>query len=168
MRMRGQRPAAAALLLAAACGSALTAQRWQEIQGRSRSGIVELRQSLLDAGCDSLALLVASHPDDRYVLPAVMLRYLHGVRVAVLLATRGGGGQNSLGPETGDALERIRTLETEAGCAAFDADVYYLNRPDLGYRRTATETFDEWGREHANRRPPSSSGCCAASGRTSW
>ena len=127
-------------------GSVAVAQRWQDIQGRSSSGIVALRQALLDARSDALALLVAAHPDDRYVLPAVQLRYRLGVRVAVLLASRGGGGQNSVGPETGDALERIRTLEAEAGCWRFDGKVYYLNRPDRGFRRTAAETFDEWGR----------------------
>ena len=78
--------------------------------------------------------------------PAVWLRYEHGIRVAVLLATRGGGGQNSTGPESGDALDRIRTLETEAGCSHFDGEVWYLNRPDGGYCRTAEATFGEWGR----------------------
>jgi len=33
-------------------------------------GAVALQQAILDAGEDRLALLVASHPDDRYVLPA--------------------------------------------------------------------------------------------------
>ncbi len=134
-------------LAASALDAGAAAQRWEETCGRSVSGGVAQEQALLDIGRDSLVLLVASHPDDRYVLPAAWLRYCHGVRVAVLLATRGGGGQNSAGPETGDALERIRTLESEAGCARFDADVHYLNRPDAGYRRTAAETFAEWGRE---------------------
>ncbi len=106
-----------------------------------------LQQAKLDIASDALVLLVASHPDDRYVLPATWFRYRHGARVAVLLASRGGGGQNSRGPETGDALERIRTLEVEAGCASFDGEVWHLNRPDFGYRRTADEAFAEWGRE---------------------
>ena len=124
----------------------IASQQWQDLAGRSRSGIVELQQAVLDAGSDTLVLLVASHPDDRYLLPAVEMRFVRGMRVAVLLASRGGGAQNSLGPETGDALERIRTLEAEAGCMQFDAPVFYLNRPDRGFRRTAAETFAEWGR----------------------
>lgn len=136
------------LLVAVACASGTAfAQRWQELQGRSRSGVVEMRQAVLDAGTDTLALLVSSHPDDRYLLPAIYLRFVLGVRVAVLIVSRGGGGQNSCGPETGDALERIRTLETEAGCGQFDGAVYYLDRADRGYRRTAAETFGEWGRD---------------------
>lgn len=137
------RSAALALLMM----SPTPAQDWSETVGRTPSGVVALRQAVEDAQSDTLVLLVASHPDDRYVLPAVWLRYLHGARIAVLLATRGGGGQNSTGPESGDALERIRTLETEAGCSHFDGEVWYLNRPDAGYRRTAAETFGEWGRE---------------------
>ncbi|MCA8951390.1 MAG: PIG-L family deacetylase [Planctomycetes bacterium] len=127
------------------------AQSWQESCGETRAGIVALRQAVKDTGSDCLALVVASHPDDRYVLPAVWLRYVMGLRIAVLLATRGGGGQNISGPESGDALERIRTLETEAGCSHFDGEVWYLNRPDAGYRRTAEATFGEWGREQSLR-----------------
>lgn len=127
--------------------SAALAQRWHDTCGRSPAGILTVRQATRDCAADSLVLLVASHPDDRYLLPTVWLRLAAGYRVAVLLATRGGGGQNSLGPETGDALERIRTLETEAGCALAGASVWYLNREDAGYCRSAAETYADWGRE---------------------
>ncbi len=127
--------------------SLLAAQRSDDPGVRTPAGLLASRQAMRDAAADSLVLLVASHPDDRYVLPAVWLRFAHGLRVSVLIASRGGGGQNSMGSETGDALERIRTLETEAGCAQFGADVWYLNRPDGGYRRSADETFAEWGRD---------------------
>tara|TARA_R110002072_G_scaffold206029_1_gene363793 strand:- start:1105 stop:3501 length:2397 start_codon:yes stop_codon:yes gene_type:complete len=127
--------------------SVATAQRWHDTCGRTPAGILTVRQATRDCAADSLVLLVASHPDDRYLLPTVWLRLAAGYRVAVLLATRGGGGQNSLGPETGDALERIRTLETEAGCALAGASVWYLNREDAGYCRSAAETYADWGRE---------------------
>ena len=132
--------------LTCATASQVEAQAPQHA-GRSKSGAVALQQAKLDIANDALVLLVASHPDDRYVLPATWFRHRHGARVAVLLASRGGGGQNSRGPETGDALERIRTLEAEAGCATFDGEVWHLNRPDFGYRRTADEAFAEWGRD---------------------
>jgi hypothetical protein len=126
---------------------AVAAQKWHDTVGRSAAGAVDLQQTLRDVGTDASVLVVASHPDDRYVLPAVWLRYRYGIRIDVLLATRGGGGQNPSGPETGDALERIRTLETEAGCSHFGGRAWYLDRPDAGYRRSAAETFAEWGRE---------------------
>ncbi len=136
-----------ALLAALVITVASPAQKWHDTVGRSPAGAIELDQTLRDIGSDATVLLVASHPDDRYVLPAIWLRYRYGLRIAVLLATRGGGGQNPSGPETGDALERIRTLEAEAGCSRFDGQVWYLDRPDAGFRRSAAETFAEWGRE---------------------
>jgi|JRYL01.1.fsa_nt_gb LmbE family N-acetylglucosaminyl deacetylase len=142
-------PLATWLLLAAAAMA--PAQTWQETCGRSPAGAEALAQAVLDVQRDALVLLVASHPDDRYVLPAAWLRFGHGVRVAVLLATRGGGGQNSLGPETGDAFERIRTLETEAGAARLGVEIWHLNLPDVGYRRSADEAFADWGRDRTQR-----------------
>ena len=138
---------AALLGLAVCCG----AQRWVDTCGRSEAGFLAVQQAARDVQADSLVLLVASHPDDRYLLPAIWLRSTFGLRVAVLLATRGGGGQNTLGPETGDAFERIRTLETETGAALAGIEAWYLNRPDAGYRRSAEETFAEWGREQTLR-----------------
>ncbi len=142
--------AAATAAAALASVVALRAQHAGDAVVRTPAGLVALDQATRDVAADSLVLLVASHPDDRYILPAVWLRTF-GLRVAVLLATRGGGGQNSGGPETGDALERLRTLETEAGCAHFDGEVWYLNRPDGGFRRSAQETFAEWGRDDTMR-----------------
>ena len=69
------------------------------------------------------------------------------MRVAIVLFTRGKGGQNNVGPETGDALGVLRTLEAEQGAAHLGAKVYYLNRPDNGYSRSAEETLAEWGEE---------------------
>ena len=138
---------AALLGLVVCCG----AQRWVDTCGRSEAGFLAVQQAARDVNADSLVLLVASHPDDRYLLPAIWLRSTFGLRVAVLLATRGGGGQNTLGPETGDAFERIRTLETETGASLAGIEAWYLNRPDAGYRRSAEETFAEWGREQTLR-----------------
>lgn len=144
--LRHCRGGALSLVALALALGPLRAQAVEPVASADR-GAVALQQAILDAGEDRLALLIASHPDDRYVLPAAWLRFRHGARVAVLLATRGGGGQNSRGPETGDALERIRTRETEAGCRALGIEAHYLNRPDGGYCRTAEEAFAEWGRE---------------------
>lgn len=148
--MTSWRPARLALALAIATGS-LAAQKWGDVTGRTPAGRIALHQAALDAGADARVLLVASHPDDRYLLPAVWLRTAYGLRVSVLLATRGGGGQNSSGPQSGDELERLRTIEAEVGCARLGCDVVYLDRPDGGFRRSAAETFAEWGKEQTLR-----------------
>ncbi|MBL8752429.1 MAG: PIG-L family deacetylase, partial [Planctomycetes bacterium] len=140
------------LLMAVGCGLALVAAAASQIpvagpEVRSGVGLLATDQALRDVGADALVLLVASHPDDRYVLPMAWLRRSLGFRVDVLLASRGGGAQNSQGSESGDSLERIRTLEAVAGCRPYGVEVWHLNRPDLGYRRSADEAFAEWGRQ---------------------
>ncbi|MEC7726461.1 MAG: hypothetical protein VYD05_13155, partial [Planctomycetota bacterium] len=59
------------------------AQAWQETRGRTAAGLLAMRQAARDASQDSLVLIVASHPDDRYILPAIWLRRTFGLRVAV-------------------------------------------------------------------------------------
>lgn len=142
-----KRVALAASIAAVGMLPCARAQKLLDTFGKTPAGAIATLQAARDAGSDTLVLLVASHPDDRYVLPATWLRFWFGHRVAVLLATRGGGGQNSAGPETGDALARIRTLEAEAGASHFGGAIWHLDRPDGGFRRSAEETFAEWGRE---------------------
>ena len=60
---------AALLGLAVCCG----AQRWVDTCGRSEAGFLAVQQAARDVQADSLVLLVASHPDDRYLLPAIWL-----------------------------------------------------------------------------------------------
>lgn len=109
-------------------------------------GYLGLVQALRDARNDQCVAIVASHPDDQYVLPATYLRRDEGYRVAVVLMTRGEGGQNNEGPEVGDALAALRTLETEACARSLGAEVHYVNRADAGFCRSAAEAFDRWGR----------------------
>lgn len=136
----------AAFAVAAGCAAGAVAQHWHDVPAVFPAAPNALPQALRDVQCDALVLLVASHPDDRYLLPAAWLRRVHGARVALLLATRGGGAQNSAGPETGDEFERIRTLEAEVGCARLGVDVWHLGRPDAGFRRSAADTLAEWGK----------------------
>ena len=124
------------------------AQGFQTIPYWEREqGYIALRQAAKDAATDLQALIVASHPDDRHVLPTAYLRFARGWRVATLLMTRGEGGQNSKGPEIGDELGWRRTLEAEACAALVDAELWYLDRQDAGFSRSAGEALDLWGRE---------------------
>ncbi len=115
--------------------------------GQRDRGEVALRQAMRDANNDRVVAIIGAHPDDRWMLPAAYLRFHLGFRVAVVLFTRGEGGQNVTGPEVGDALGRIRTLETEASAEVLDCDIWYLNRTDGGYCRTGREALELWDRE---------------------
>ena len=95
-------------------------------------------------------VVVASHPDDPYLMVAARQRSF-GYRVTVVLATRGEGGQNSTGPELGAELGKLRTLESEAAAGKLGFAVRYLSLPDAGYCRSASEAFDTWGRSNATR-----------------
>ncbi len=140
--LRAMRSRAFLFLLLVSAGFA------QEHEVRSgETGYVALQQAVRDAQTDHLALLVAAHPDDTYILLGAYLRLRFGWRVVVVLLTRGEGGQNSAGPELGEELERIRTRETEACARRFGFAMRYLNLPDRGFCRSATEALDEWGRE---------------------
>ncbi|MFO1054169.1 MAG: PIG-L family deacetylase [Planctomycetota bacterium] len=105
-----------------------------------------LVQAMRDARNDQCVAIIASHPDDQYVLPAAYLRLDEGYRVVVVMMTRGEGGQNNDGPEVGDALGALRTLETETCARQLGFEVRYINRADAGYCRTAAEALELWGR----------------------
>ncbi|MEM7199894.1 MAG: PIG-L family deacetylase [Planctomycetota bacterium] len=138
----------AACLAGAMSGVAPRAQTLDVMVERpTEVGYVALHQAARDAATDQLALIIASHPDDRYVMPAAYLRFAQAWNVAALLLTRGEGGQNSLGSTIGDELGWQRTLEAEAGAAMLDVRVWYLNRQDAGYCRTAREALELWGRD---------------------
>ena len=134
--------------LAIACAAPLAGQGFSVRPApAAERGHVALLQAARDASSDQQALIIASHPDDRHVMPAAYLRFARGWRVAVLLMTRGEGGQNSQGPEIGDELGWRRTMESEACAAMLDYKTWYLNRQDAGYCRSAAEALDLWGRQ---------------------
>ncbi len=87
---------------------------------------------------------MATHPDDAYRGLCLLLRRRWGCDVTVVVATRGEGGQNAVGPEQGAELAAIRTRETIAAARLLDVRVRFLDLPDFGYTRTAAEAFARW------------------------
>ena len=93
---RARSASVASWVLGLALASPICAQQWQQLAGRSRSGIVELRQAALDAGSDALVLLVASHPDDRYLLgetPEVRNLFVAAGFNSIGIQSAGGAGK---------------------------------------------------------------------------
>src|SRR5690606_17811107 len=95
-------------------------------------GQLGLARAVLDARNDHRVAIVASHPDDQYLLPATFLRLNEGYRVSIVLLTRGEGGQNSTGPEVGEALARLRTLETAICARRLGLEIQHVDLPDAG------------------------------------
>ena len=70
-----------------------------------------------------------------------------GMRVALLTATRGDGGQNEIGPELFDAIGVLRTEELLAAHRWDGAEQYFTRAVDFGFSFSPQETLQKWGHD---------------------
>lgn len=94
-------------------------------------------------------LYVAAHPDDENTRLLSWLANRRHVAVAYLSLTRGGGGQNLIGPEQDELLDVIRTEELLAARRLDAAQQRFTRMRDFGYSKSAAETLRIWGHEEA-------------------
>jgi LmbE family N-acetylglucosaminyl deacetylase len=87
-----------------------------------------------------------AHPDDENNGMLTLYARHEGIRVALVTATRGDGGQNEIGPELFDALGILRTEELLTAHRYDGAEQYFTRAVDFGYSFSQQETFDKWGR----------------------
>lgn len=92
-------------------------------------------------------LYVAAHPDDENTAALAYFSKGRKYRTAYLSFTRGDGGQNLIGPETGVEIGIIRTQELLAARRIDGAEQYFTRAIDFGYSKTPEETLDFWGKE---------------------
>ncbi len=92
-------------------------------------------------------LYIAAHPDDENT--AVLATFSKGrnLRAAYLSMTRGGGGQNLIGPELGDGLAAIRTQELCAARRIDGAEQFFTSAVDFGFSKTAEESLRIWNHD---------------------
>ena len=88
-----------------------------------------------------------AHPDDEPNSVLALYARHYGMRVALVTATRGDGGQNEIGTELFDALGVLRTEELLAAHRFDGAEQYFTRAVDFGYSFSTQETFEKWGRE---------------------
>ena len=93
------------------------------------------------------ALMVGAHPDDEDSALLAELALRHGVRTAYLSLTRGEGGQNCLGPESGAAFGVLRAGELLAARRYDGAEQLFSPCIDFGYAKRAEDAFAHWPRE---------------------
>ncbi len=108
---------------------------------------VSLPLSLRGLPVAARALMVGAHPDDEDSALLAELALRHGVRTAYLSLTRGEGGQNCLGPESGAALGVLRTGELLASRRYDGAEQLFSPCVDFGYAKRAEDAFAHWPRE---------------------
>ena len=107
----------------------------------------ELRLALRRLGVVGGALYVAAHPDDENTAMLAWLANERLLRTAYLSVTRGDGGQNLIGDETGALLGVIRTHELLQARRIDGAEQMFTRAIDFGYSKSPEETLRIWGRE---------------------
>jgi LmbE family N-acetylglucosaminyl deacetylase len=93
------------------------------------------------------ALFVAAHPDDENTAMLAWLASGRKVRAAYLSMTRGDGGQNLIGSDTGELLGVIRTQELLAARRIDGAEQFFTRALDFGFSKGPEETLQKWERE---------------------
>ena len=88
-----------------------------------------------------------AHPDDEDNGLLAMLGEGQGMRTTLVTLTRGDGGQNEIGPETGQALGVLRTEELLAVHRFDGAEQYFTRALDFGYSFSVDESIEKWGHD---------------------
>ncbi len=92
-------------------------------------------------------LYLAAHPDDENTQAIAHLARKEDIRTAYLSLTRGGGGQNLIGPERGELLSVLRTQELLEARRIDGGRQFFSRARDFGYSKSAEETLEFWGKE---------------------
>jgi LmbE family N-acetylglucosaminyl deacetylase len=93
------------------------------------------------------ALMIAAHPDDENTAVLSWLASGRKMRTAYLSMTRGDGGQNLIGSESGVALGLIRTQELLAARRLDGAEQMFTSALDFGYSKNTEETLKFWEKD---------------------
>ncbi|MEW6281699.1 MAG: PIG-L family deacetylase, partial [Candidatus Eremiobacterota bacterium] len=95
-------------------------------------------------------LFVGAHPDDDSGATASLAALIRdrGIRVGVITATRGEGGGNAVGRESGAALGLLREREQRLALESLRIQpIFYLDLVDWGYTTSAAATRERWGHQ---------------------
>src|SRR5918998_3573108 len=99
-------------------------------------------------------LVVTAHPDDEGMVAATMARLSldGGKTVALVSASRGEGGGNSTGKESGRSLGEVREVELRRCLSVLGVrHLLFLDALDFGYTESATATMERWGHDETLR-----------------
>ncbi|MCH6257627.1 PIG-L family deacetylase [Puniceicoccaceae bacterium K14] len=89
-------------------------------------------------------LFVAAHPDDENTALLTYLSQNEKLDTAYLSLTRGGGGQNLIGPELKEGLGLIRTNELLQARQIDGAKQLFTRARDFGYSKNPEDTLENW------------------------
>lgn len=130
-------------------GGALLLEARSGLSAQSLDGTGTVAAGLLMRRLDGVkrVLMIGAHPDDEDTGLLTALSRGMGSETAYLSLTRGGGGQNLIGPELFDGLGVIRTGELEAA-RDLDGGIQRFTRAfDFGFSKSAEEALTLWPRD---------------------
>lgn len=111
-------------------------------------------QNILTQLTSTLSFMnTGAHPDDETTAMLAILVRKFGYDVSIACSTRGEGGQNVIGRESGAGLGVLRTAEMERAAAALDFRMYWhCQSPDdtitdFGFSKSGEETLKKWGKD---------------------
>lgn len=112
---------------------------------------VQLWRALLPLKSCTSFMNTGAHPDDETSTMLAALHYRDGINLSHACSTRGEGGQNAIGTETGVDLGVVRTREMERAADILDMTQYWLCQypgdplADFGFSKSGEETLEKWG-----------------------
>ena len=115
----------------------------------THSDAISVKQALDRLRVTGSVLMIAAHPDDENTALISYLARGRSVRTAYLSLTRGEGGQNVIGPETGADLGVIRTEELLQSRRVDGGQQFFSRAIDFGFSKNAKEAIDKWGHDAA-------------------
>ncbi|MFH1191196.1 MAG: glycoside hydrolase family 3 N-terminal domain-containing protein [Candidatus Omnitrophota bacterium] len=93
-------------------------------------------------------LCLAAHPDDEDAEALLYFKKKFAVQTYILLATRGEGGENRIGPELYQELGALRTEEIEKSASILGVNrIFYLGKKDFGYCCEQEEALQKWDKQ---------------------
>src|ERR1035441_8394831 len=107
----------------------------------------EIRLALAKLNVVGGVLYVAAHPDDENTAFLASASREKLVDAGYLSMTRGDGGQNLIGTESGELIGVLRTQELLAARRLDGAKQFFSRAVDFGYSKGPEETLRLWGKE---------------------
>ncbi len=92
-------------------------------------------------------LYVGAHPDDENTRLITYFANHERAQTAYLSLTRGGGGQNLIGPELKTTLGIIRSHELLQARSIDGGQQFFTRALDFGYCKHPSEALDTWGHD---------------------
>ncbi len=128
-------------VLACAAGAARAAAP------RENPGASEIELQLKKLNVVGSVLYVAAHPDDENTAFLAWGAKGRLLETGYLSVTRGDGGQNLIGNETGELVGVLRTQELLAARRIDGARQFFTRAIDFGFSKNPAETFAIWGHD---------------------